>query len=148
MENETWLPVPSRPGVTASSLGRVKLPDVRYYSNYGGVITRQTKPVLGSVCRASKNAKHAYRNLYNKKLGHMKVHRLVCEAFHGKPPSGKSVVIHIDENALNNRPENLRWGTQKENLNMPGFLSYCRGRTGENSPFIKGMKRKRLKIAA
>lgn len=80
--------------------------------------------------------------LVNRKFGNMKIHRLVCEAFHGPAPFERAVVIHIDENALNNRSENLRWGTQKENLNMPKFVEYCKSRTGENSPAIKGMKAK------
>jgi hypothetical protein len=29
---------------------------------------------------------------------------------------------------------------QKENLSAAGFIEYCRGRTGENSPTIKGRK--------
>lgn len=53
-----------------------------------------------------------------------KAHQLVCEAFHGPKPSPEAVVIHLDENALNNRPENLKWGTQKENLNMPKFKAW------------------------
>ena len=52
-------------------------------------------------------------------IGNVKVHRMVCEAFHGPAPAGKPYVLHIDENAHNNRPENLKWGTQKENLRMP-----------------------------
>lgn len=62
------------------------------------------------------------------------MHQLVCEAFHGPKPFPRAVVIHADENALNNAPENLRWGTQKENLNAPGFKEYCRQRRGEFSP--------------
>jgi hypothetical protein len=46
--------------------------------------------------------------------------------------------MHLDENSKNNRPENLAWGTQKENLNAPGFIEYCKGRTGKNNPYIKG----------
>lgn len=69
-----------------------------------------------------------------------KIHQLVCEAFHGPAPFEGAVVMHVDENAANNRPENLKWGTQKENLNAPGFLEYCRGRTGENSPTRKATR--------
>jgi len=57
-----------------------------------------------------------------------KVHQLVCEAFHGKEPIAGAVVMHIDENAANNRADNLSWGTQRENLNAPGFRDYCRDR--------------------
>lgn len=60
-----------------------------------------------------------------------KTHRvapLVCEAFHGPSPAGH-VCMHLDENSRNNRPENLAWGTQKQNLNAPGFLAYCRARS-------------------
>lgn len=67
-----------------------------------------------------------------------KVHRLVCEAFNGPPPFQGAVCMHLDEDYRNNRPDNLAWGTQKENLNAPGFIAYCRSRTGENSPTAKG----------
>ena len=53
-----------------------------------------------------------------------KVHQLVCEAFNGAKPFKKAVVMHLDENAANNRPANLQWGTQKENLNADGFIDY------------------------
>lgn len=43
------------------------------------------------------------------------VHRLVCLAFHGLPPSADMQVAHGDANRINNRPENLRWATPKEN---------------------------------
>ncbi len=84
--------------------------------------------------------------MYSKVFGNMKIHRLVCEAFHGPAPFDRAVVIHLDENALNNKPENLRWGTQKENLNMPGFIAYCKSRTGEKSPVLKSKNKKRLQL--
>ena len=71
-----------------------------------------------------------------------KVARLVCEAFNGQPTPEKPVCMHIDENAANNRPDNLQWGTQKENLNADGFIKYCKGRTGKNSPYAKGVMAK------
>jgi hypothetical protein len=69
-----------------------------------------------------------------------KIARLVAEAFHGLPPFNDAVVMHLDENAANNRPSNLKWGTQKENLNAEGFLEYCRSRTGADSPTVRGRK--------
>ena len=78
------------------------------------------------------------RMLYQLRGKTYKVARLVCEAFNGPPSAEKNVCMHLDENARNNKPSNLAWGTQKENLNAPGFLEYCRGRVGENSPIIKG----------
>lgn len=71
-----------------------------------------------------------------------KVARLVAEAFHGPAPSEDAVVMHLDENAANNRADNLHWGTQKENLNAPGFLNYCRSRTGDDSPITKGRRKR------
>lgn len=134
---EIWKPIPSKPGMMASSFGRVKLPDGEVKMQNGGTRKYTTKPTFGIKTRASKSARHIYMGLTNRKFGNMKIHRLVCEAFHGPAPSSKSVVIHIDEDATNNRPENLRWGTQKENLNMPKFIAYCKSRTGENSPITK-----------
>jgi len=41
-------------------------------------------------------------------------HRLVCEAFHGKPPAGTET-RHLDGNKRNNHESNLCWGTASEN---------------------------------
>lgn len=43
------------------------------------------------------------------------VHSLICSAFHGKKPSPKHQVRHWDGNRRNNIPENLLWGTGKDN---------------------------------
>jgi hypothetical protein len=111
----------------ASSWGRVLLPPREARMPNGGMRKYETKPTLGSITSAAKGAKHKYRNIFNRTYGNLKVHQLVCEAFHGPCPAGLET-LHEDENGLNNRPENLRWGTRKENLNAPGFLAYCRSR--------------------
>ncbi len=125
---EIWKPVASREGVKASNLGRVLLPPRSAAMPHGGIRQYTPKPVFGTRTKASAKARHVYMGIYNRFYGNMKVHRLVCEAFHGPPPFPKAVVIHLDEDATNNRAENLRWGTQKENLNMPGFITWLRSK--------------------
>jgi hypothetical protein len=44
------------------------------------------------------------------------VHRLVCAAFHGEPPSENHTCSHINGIRDDNRPENLTWETYSENL--------------------------------
>lgn len=131
---ETWKPVPSLKGVMASDQGRVLLPPRHAPMHHGGFRLYAPKPTYGNITRAKKGAAHEYRGIYAKFFGNIKIHQAVCEAFHGPKPFPKAVVIHLDENALNNRPENLKWGTQKENLNMPKFLEYCRTRRGKDQP--------------
>lgn len=45
----------------------------------------------------------------------VKVHRLVCSAFHGPAPEDKQWVLHGNGNRADNRASNLRWGTPLEN---------------------------------
>lgn len=44
-----------------------------------------------------------------------RVHRLVCRAFHGTPPSPKHEVAHNDGDRSNNHASNLRWDTTSGN---------------------------------
>jgi hypothetical protein len=130
---EIWRPVPSLPQFLASSRGRIMIiPRIRPMPKGG---------VKGESCRARVGTWDGSRYIITHKRKQYKAARLVCEAFNGPPPTSESVCMHLDENARNNRPGNLRWGTQKENLNASGFLEYCRSRTGENNPFLKGRKR-------
>lgn len=143
VDREIWKPVPSEPGLLASSHGRVlQGPSYAPLPN-GGFRAYMPEPRLGQVAKSHKSAKHEYYIIMVKRYdgnrqSPRKVHQLVCEAFHGPRPFDNAVVMHLDEDALNNRPENLQWGTQKENLNAPGFRAYCQTRTGDENPYVKG----------
>lgn len=117
---EQWKPVPSIPGLEASSLGRVRC--VRYEQTmpHGGCRVRSFGPTSGLYSYAVKGAMHG-RLIFRFRGKTYKVHRAVCEAFHGPAPFDGAVVMHLDENSLNNVPANLSWGTQRENLNFPLF---------------------------
>lgn len=140
---EQWKDVPSFPEMMASSWGRVqKKPFVGKMPN-GSTRLYKTKPRWGveQKCASGREGVRKRRLVYITGLKKsFNVARLVCEAFNGPPPDEKSICIHIDENPSNNRPENLKWGTAKENLNGEKFIEYCKQRTGENSPRRKGMK--------
>jgi len=125
--DEVWRPVPSVHGVEASSLGRIRADYVSHGRRY------RIAPTYGTVTAHEKRPSYAVR----KKT--YRIARLVAEAFHGLCLSGE-VVMHLNENCQDNRPENLAYGTQKENLNAPGFIAYCKSRTGENSPYTKGKR--------
>jgi hypothetical protein len=96
MSDEVWKPVPDLPGVEASSRGRIRIDGtVRRSSSSNGYLRVQPKIDGKKRC------------LY--------VHQLVLAAFVGPRPPGL-VSRHLDDNPLDNRPENLAYGTQAQNM--------------------------------
>ncbi|MBC3846970.1 HNH endonuclease [Winogradskyella echinorum] len=88
-----------------------------YHVRDNGSIFRLQKP---NKRKRPLDEKWTFGNPCNQK-GYMNfssetVHRIVATAFHGKQPSEKHIVDHIDTNKKNNRPENLRWITRLENI--------------------------------
>lgn len=82
-------------------------------SNFGRV-----RHVNGRVRKLTLNKKRGYLCVCLHANGTNKtfyVHRLVVLAFLGTPPSDMHEVRHIDGNSVNNKTENLAWGTKLEN---------------------------------
>jgi len=100
----------------------------REIEGYEGIYSIST---LGNVRNNKTGAilKPFYRNGYtrvqlwkkNKKKNYS-VHRLVADAFLGNY-NAKPIVDHINTIKDDNRAINLRWATQKENMNNPLTLN-------------------------
>ena len=114
--------------------------DRQYLVRDNGAILRLQK----GGCRPSKYDDVWTFGIKDEKTGYMilagniRVHQVVCTAFHGSEPEPHMVVDHIDTNRCNNRPENLRWLTRIENaLNNPVTrkkIAYLCG--GSIEPFL------------
>lgn len=120
---EVWLAVPSVDRFEASSHGRVRRLIIK---KTGGLkVLVPGKPTFGT----KKKVPVMVRYLINDTEGRSRhVSHLVCEAFHGPRPAGGFVCMHQDENALNNRPENLAWGTQSANLKAEAYSVWAKTR--------------------
>lgn len=115
---EVWRSVPSEPQFLASSEGRIMVAPYWKSMPHGGVRSYGGEPRFGVWSKVDSR----FITVWKGKS--FKVHRLVCEAFNGPSPFERAVVMHLDENPANNRADNLKWGTQKENLNAAGFKAY------------------------
>lgn len=90
-----------------------------YYevSNYGRVKSIGNR---GRILKPKKGNNRYYYVILSKngKPQTKRIHRLVAEAFIPNPDN-KPYVDHINTDRNDNRVENLRWVTHKENMNNP-----------------------------
>jgi hypothetical protein len=109
-DEEEWRPVPSLPGVMASSWGRVHRVSHDRPGNRAG---RKTRPIYGSRRRLPSG--YISVTVHWTDLGLFTVSRLVLEA-HVGPPFDGAIAMHKNDDSTDNRIENLKWGTHAENL--------------------------------
>jgi len=119
MTKEVWR-MSSVEGVMVSSLGRYMIVPSVATMPHGGFRHYETAPREGVVPNDDPRPIMTYRGKS------YRLHKLVCEAFNGAKPFDDAVVMHIDGDSTNNAASNLKWGTQKENMNHEKFLEYRR----------------------
>ena len=126
---EIWKDVVGYIGLyMVSSHGRIKSLK-KIYGNNGYYQEKILKP--GKL-----KSGHLFVYLYNnKKQKSAYIHRLVLETFIGPCPKGMEC-RHLDGNSSNNRLDNLKWGTSKENSQD----------SIDHGTFSKGFKSGRTKL--
>lgn len=111
-KGERWLDIPGYEGrYQVSDLGRVRSVDHRVRVSHGA-----TRLMRGRVLKpaGSKRDPHLYVVLGHGAHG-SPVHHLVALAFLGPCPEGCEV-RHLDGDPLNNRAENLAYGSRAQNI--------------------------------
>lgn len=103
---EIWKTIPVAPAYEASSLGRIRRTEAT---------SRNAARHLMSPSPNLKGYLQIPLRIDGKSLT-QRVHRLVCLTFHGPPPPGQPEAAHRDGNKLNNREDNLRWSSHRENI--------------------------------
>lgn len=106
IDGERWRLIASHPDYAISSVGRVKRinPD-----RHRRIAATPLAPFIGNhgylAVTLHRDARQATKL----------VHRLLCAAFHGPPPSPRHQAAHRDGNRMNNTAANLAWLTPSEN---------------------------------
>lgn len=75
-------------------------------------------------------------------LSHTYIHRIVAELFVPNPDN-KPMIDHINRNKHDNRAENLRWVTNKENMNNPLTLEHIKHSCEHQKQILSEQNKKR-----
>jgi hypothetical protein len=133
---EVWRPVPGYEGLyEVSDLGKVRRLDrEQHVTRYGKATTCIRK---GGHVASHPNGRGYMRVTlfrYGEQRDHF-VHRLVCLAFLGPPPTDRHQAAHSDGTTDNNRLTNLSWKTPSENA--ADALAHGRYLRGERAHHAK-----------
>jgi HNH endonuclease/NUMOD4 motif len=107
---EVWIEIEGWPCYQVSNQGRVRSLDKVIIQSNG--VQRFSKGVVLNPWKESGYFRVDLSNDNEKQP--FFVHTLVCTVFHGPCPEGLEC-RHLDGNEWNNLPDNLMWGTRKQN---------------------------------
>lgn len=126
--NEAWKPIAEYPKYEISNLGNVRT--WRKRGNFKNDISDSPKILKPWLS----NGYQMVTLIERGKKKHFAIHRLVAISFIGEVPD-RHVVCHKDDNKLNNRLDNLYYGTYSQN--GKDAVMNKRLRSGENHPDAK-----------
>jgi hypothetical protein len=128
---EEWRPVPGFPYVEASSQGRIRTITRVVEAKASAYRPAYTRTIGGMTLKPTLYKGERYwMNLPGGR--NARVAQLVCLAFHGLPPAGKSFALHRDGVATDDQPSNLYWGSHADNMaDMVAHGRSMRGKGGK-----------------
>lgn len=135
--SEEWRVVAEFPDYEVSNLGRVRriTPMIQRHPRRPDILI--VRRPAGALMKL-KETSEGYRSVKLFAGGEgaqIAVHVLVCHAFHGPAPTPKHEVAHGDGTRTNNRDDNLRWVTHKQNAQ--DMVSHGRSSRGIKNPKAK-----------
>ena len=139
LKTEIWKPVKGFEGLyEVSNLGNVRSVD-RYVMNGNRYCLLKGKPRKTHLISTGYLMVDLYKN---SQRTHYLIHRLVAEAFISNP-NNLPCIDHINTIRTDNRIENLRWCSHKENSNNPLTREHNKNRPKEVYEKILATKRKK-----
>ncbi|MEW2478708.1 NUMOD4 motif-containing HNH endonuclease [Mycobacterium sp. NPDC049093] len=120
MSDAIWLPHPLYTAYEVSNDGRIRSIDrlVKVHGSEYHAGSVWYEPRKGRELKQHL-AKNGYMtsvvSVASKRIN-VRVHRMVCETFHGLPTEVRPDVRHLNGVKTDNRAENLCWGTKSENM--------------------------------
>lgn len=122
--NEIWKPIKGYEGYyEASNLGNIRSVDRVILSTANILHTEHKQLRRGRVLKQG-NGRKGYKIVVLQRDGQkrtMYTHRIIAMTF-VENPYNKPCIDHINGICTDNRAENLRWCTQKENINNPNTV--------------------------